>query len=430
MNKYIRYGLVSVALVLTLSYCLKVSIADEATKHYEAGLDQYKKGWYDQAIREFEMAVELKQDYVSAHYGLGNAYYCKHLYDKAIKEYNKVLRYNPDHAKAHYALWLSYRALGMTGDAEKELEIYKKLSGQKGEEKAASDSSGYSEKRDYTRSDERTESWHVADSQAQIGAKAPTEGASHTEAKEQEAPAPQKQPEEEVKKQESHVPQEQPSEMVKKPEEPSALSEMLAQFEQRQKESASAPQPAQPTAQPAHQEQPVQAKEEAVAEAHKQAEAQHVAPSQPVVHEQPSAPVIAEVKTEGGITPQHTPPPAKVVEQGQASQATETNVHAPNQSGTESGITYYKSHQTQEPAPGQGGSVTAEVKETHIAAEKPREHVRGHGIKVRMEHVWKNAPMGKVIVSIAIYIFAAQVWIGIVATLGLLFLKKKQAKKL
>ena len=396
MSRYIRYGLISVTLALTLSYCLQVAIADEATKHYEAGLDQYKKGWYDQAIKEFEKAIELKQDYVSAHYGLGNAYYCKHLYDKAIKEYNKVLRYSPDHAKAHYALWLSYRAQGMTGDADKELEIYKKLSSQKGEEK---DTAAHSEKKDYTKSEERTESWHAADSQTQVAAKAPPESASHTETKKHEPPAPQKQPSEAVKKEEHPAPQKQPSDAVKKPEEASPFSQMLAQFEQKQKEASSA----QPAAQPAHQEQPAKAKEEAV-ETHKQAEAQPVAPSQPVAHEQPSAPVVAEVKVEGGTTPQTAPPtPVRAVEQVQAPGAVETKA----------------------PALTQRGAGPAEVKAPHIAVERPRGYVSIPGIKVRMEHVWKNVPMGKVIVSIAIYIFAAQIWISIVTMMGLFFWKKR-----
>lgn len=403
MSRYIRYGLISVTLALTLSYCLKVAIADEATKHYEAGLDQYKKGWYDQAIKEFEKAIELKQDYVSAHYGLGNAYYCKHLYDKAIKQYNKVLRYNTDHAKAHYALWLSYRALGMTGDADRELEIYKKLSsGQKVDEKDTSYSSGYSEEKDYTKSDERTKSWYAADSQTQVEAKAPSEGASHVETKKQEPPASQKQPSETVTKQESPTPQKQLSEAVKKPEEKSPFSQMLAQFEQKQKEPASA----QPAAQPAHQEQPAKAKEEKkeAIETHKQAEAHDTHTSQPVVtHEQPSAPVATEVRVEGGTTPQIAPTPAKAVEQVQASGAVETKAPAPDKSAT----------------------VPVEVKKPHAVVEKPRERVKGPGIKVRMEHIWKRDIMGKVIVSIAIYIFAAQVWITIVAMMGLFFRRRR-----
>lgn len=407
MNRYIRYGLISVAIVLTLSCCLKASVANDATKHYNDGLEQYKKGWYDQAIKEFEKAIELKSDYVSAYYALGNSYYCKHLYDKAVKEYHKVLRYDPDHAKAHYALWLCYRALGMTGDADRELDLYKKLSGQEVAQKEASSSSSPSEKRDHTSSEERTTSWHTAESQTPVEAKAPPKGASHTETKE-------------THKKESHrVPEKQPKEKetVEKPAEADSHSQTVAHVDQKQKESAHTE----------HHEQPAKPKEEKkeAAETHKQVEAQETHPTQPVAQKQPSVPVTANaaVEREMGIhpapttsaatatTPQPVPTPLKAEEQVQAS---------PPQHTIQS-----EAAETKAPASNQVSTAPGEVKKPHIVVERPLERVRSHGIKVRLENLWNSAPMGKVIVSILIYIFAAQVWITTVAMLGLFFYKKR-----
>lgn len=392
MSKYIRYVLLSVVFVLSLLCCLKVSFAGEAEKHYEAGLEQYKKGWYDQAIGEFEKAITLNQDYVSAYYALGNAYYCKHLYDKAIKEYHKVLRYAPEHAKAHYALWLCYRALGMTGDAERELEIYKKLSGQKTEQKDASYSSDYSEKKDSTRSEERTTSWHVAESQTPVPSETPPKSAKPKETKKQETPP---------------APQKQPEEAVKKHGETLSYSQMLAQLEQKQKEPVSTT-PAVPTA---PHEQPAKAKEgekEAV-ETHKQAEALDTHTTQPVVHKQPSIPVAANAEVKEETTSQPLPPPVKAEEQVQSPPS-----HQPVQTETV---------ETKAPVLNESGTAPVEVKKPRIVVEKPL--VSRPSIKVRLEYLWKEAPMGKVIVSIMIYVFAAQVWIATVAMLGLFFCKRR-----
>lgn len=397
MSRYIGYGLVSFALVLALSCCLKVSVASEAEKHYDAGLEQYKKGWYDQAIREFEKAIDLKRGYVSAHYALGNSYYCKHLYDKAVKEYHKVLRYNPDHVKAHYALWLCYRALGMTGDADRELEIYKRLSGKKGEEEKASTTTSYSAKGDSARSGERTTSWHVAESQTPAETETHSKSSSHAETKETKPHETQ---------------QDHPKETAKKP------AETLAHSEQKQEE----PTHTTPAAHTEHQEPPAEAKEKTV-ESHKPAEA-HVAeshkpasdqaahsPSQPEAHKQPSANVTAELKVEEKPTSLTAPTHAKAEEQVQASPS-----HPPVHAETTKVAAHTEDHSSTDPV---------KEKKSRIAVKRPLGLVGEHGIKARLEHLWNNAPMGKFIVGIVLYIFAAQVWIGIVAMLGLFFCRKR-----
>lgn len=97
------------------------------SQHYNKGIEYYKQGKYDQAGEEFKKALELKPNHVYAMYGLGNTYYCKAQYDEAIKTYLNAIKINPDYPKVHYSLSLAYRKLGMEREAEKEKEIFRKL---------------------------------------------------------------------------------------------------------------------------------------------------------------------------------------------------------------------------------------------------------------------------------------------------------------
>ncbi len=97
------------------------------SQYYNKGIEYYKQGKYDQAGEQFKKALELKPNHVYALYGLGNTHYCKAKYDEAVKIYTNAIKINPDYPKVHYSLSLAYSKLGMTRDAEKEKEIFRKL---------------------------------------------------------------------------------------------------------------------------------------------------------------------------------------------------------------------------------------------------------------------------------------------------------------
>ena len=120
-------------LFLLISYTATSYGQDKFSQYYNKGIEYYKEGKYDQAGKEFGKALELKPNHVYAMYGLGNTYYCKAKYDEAVKTYIKAINLNPDYPKVHYSLSLAYSKLGMTRDAEKEKEIFRKLTqGEKG----------------------------------------------------------------------------------------------------------------------------------------------------------------------------------------------------------------------------------------------------------------------------------------------------------
>ncbi|GJQ58505.1 MAG: tetratricopeptide repeat protein [Candidatus Scalindua sp. AMX11] len=107
-------------------------------EYYNQAIEYYKQGKYDQAGKQFEMALDLKPNDAYALYGLGNTYYCKAKYDEAIKIYKKAISKNPDYAKVHYSLSLAYNKMGMTREAEKEKKIFRKISqGEKGAGKSS-----------------------------------------------------------------------------------------------------------------------------------------------------------------------------------------------------------------------------------------------------------------------------------------------------
>jgi tetratricopeptide (TPR) repeat protein len=120
-------------LFLLTSYTATSYGQGKFSQYYNKGIEYYKEGKYDQAGKEFEKALELKPNHVYAMYGLGNTYYCKAKYDEAVKTYIKAINLNPDYPKVHYSLSLAYSKLGMTRDAKKEKEIFRKLTqGEKG----------------------------------------------------------------------------------------------------------------------------------------------------------------------------------------------------------------------------------------------------------------------------------------------------------
>lgn len=112
-------------------------LSDDAKQHYSLGHDYYKKGRYDEAIVEFKKAVEHDARDVASLFGLGNCYFLKQEFEQAISYYLSVTKLKPDFPKAHYALALAYRRLGNIAEAEKEFDLYNRLSTQAPQERRA-----------------------------------------------------------------------------------------------------------------------------------------------------------------------------------------------------------------------------------------------------------------------------------------------------
>lgn len=109
----------------------------EAKEHYVKGRKAYllfTPKSLDEAINEYEKAVNLNTTYAPAYAGLGEAYSFKGLleeqntnkkdnglYNKALKYSQKAVELSPNTGESHRALASAYRALGRFDDAKREV---------------------------------------------------------------------------------------------------------------------------------------------------------------------------------------------------------------------------------------------------------------------------------------------------------------------
>lgn len=75
------------------------------------------KGLYDEAIRDYNRALELRPDYQKVYTNRGNAYKKKGLYDEAIRDYNRALELKPDDYMAYNNRGNAYREKGLYDEA-------------------------------------------------------------------------------------------------------------------------------------------------------------------------------------------------------------------------------------------------------------------------------------------------------------------------
>ena len=66
------------------------------------------QGRYDEAIAQFDKAIELDPEYADAYYYRGLAYYYKRDFDKAIADSSKVIELDPEDIRAYCNRGLAY----------------------------------------------------------------------------------------------------------------------------------------------------------------------------------------------------------------------------------------------------------------------------------------------------------------------------------
>jgi tetratricopeptide (TPR) repeat protein len=72
-----------------------------ADAHNNLGTALFQKGRTDEAITHFQAALKIKPDFADAHYNLGVALQQKGRVDEAIAQYQEALQIKPDYAQAH-----------------------------------------------------------------------------------------------------------------------------------------------------------------------------------------------------------------------------------------------------------------------------------------------------------------------------------------
>lgn len=74
------------------------------------GVEYYRQEKFDQALLDFNKAIEMKPKYVAALYNRGLVYYRKSKYDRAISDCSQALTIDPQCAKAYNVRGLAYAA--------------------------------------------------------------------------------------------------------------------------------------------------------------------------------------------------------------------------------------------------------------------------------------------------------------------------------
>ncbi len=100
---------------------------DSAISHYNLGLAFSSKGQIDKAIDRYAAALQLDPDFADAHSGLATAYFKKGEFDKAIEHYEAALRLDPNNEKTHNNLGLAYYNKGEFDKAIENYEIALRL---------------------------------------------------------------------------------------------------------------------------------------------------------------------------------------------------------------------------------------------------------------------------------------------------------------
>ncbi len=103
------------------------SMSSPAKSHNEQGLALAAQGRLDEALAEFQKALQIKPDYAEAYLNLGNALVRRGRVDEAIALFRKALEIKPNYAEAHNDLGMVLAASARIDEAishfRKALEI-------------------------------------------------------------------------------------------------------------------------------------------------------------------------------------------------------------------------------------------------------------------------------------------------------------------
>ena len=89
-------------------------------EHYKRGLALFGEGRHDDAIAEYERALELSPEWTDAMHGLAIAHMNAGRLDEAIRVGKRIVELDPEDPFAHTSLSMFYQRKGMIDEAEAE----------------------------------------------------------------------------------------------------------------------------------------------------------------------------------------------------------------------------------------------------------------------------------------------------------------------
>ena len=93
------------------------------------GLANAADGNYDEAIKDYTKAIELKLDYAEAHYDQGVAQHHLSKYQEAVDDLSKAIKFKDDYANAYEARGVAKEALEEAADAKEDFAMADYLRG-------------------------------------------------------------------------------------------------------------------------------------------------------------------------------------------------------------------------------------------------------------------------------------------------------------
>jgi tetratricopeptide (TPR) repeat protein len=100
---------------------------DWALAHFRMAQDYQKQGRTDEAIEHWTLATKYDPQFYSAYDLLSGAYERQGKLKKAIEAYSALLKYPPAQMPAHYQVGMWYAELGDVSEAREHLEAYREL---------------------------------------------------------------------------------------------------------------------------------------------------------------------------------------------------------------------------------------------------------------------------------------------------------------
>jgi tetratricopeptide (TPR) repeat protein len=89
-----------------------------AEDHYYAGIDRFGEGKLDEAIAEYERAIEMDPKFADALHGLAQAYHAKEDFDRTIEAARRILEIDSEDILAWTTVSRAYQRKGMVPEAE------------------------------------------------------------------------------------------------------------------------------------------------------------------------------------------------------------------------------------------------------------------------------------------------------------------------